>query len=119
MFRRWFGDALASRGALVAEDTHGGQVIGTSRYVLCAEDEVEIGWTFLARSRWGGTWNGEMKRLMLDHAFRAVRTVTFTVHAGNIRSQRAVERLGAVRVGTTADEHGRGENVVFRLERRK
>ncbi|MCW2673921.1 MAG: hypothetical protein JWP14_2510 [Frankiales bacterium] len=117
VFRQWFQEALASQGALVAVERSDGEVIGTSRYVLHGRDAVEIGWTFLARSRWGGTWNGEMKRLMLDHAFKSASTVVFTVHEDNRRSQRAVERLGAIRVGESSDAHGRGDNVVFHLRR--
>ena len=115
VFRLWFDEALASQGALVAVDRSNGEVIGTSRYGLPGADEVEIGWTFLARARWGGRWNGEMKRLMLAHAFESVSTVGFTIHSNNVRSQRAVERLGASRVGTSPDTHGRGENVLFQL----
>ena len=117
VFRQWFREALASQGAVVALDRSNGEVIGTSRYVPHGQDAVEIGWTFLARSRWGGTWNGEMKRLMLDHAFGSVSTVVLTVHEDNWRSQRAVERLGAIRVGASPDVHARGENVVFHLRR--
>jgi hypothetical protein len=54
---------------------------------------------------------------MLRHAFRSVDAVVFRVHSLNFRSQRAVEKLGAVRVGTEVDPHGRGENLVFRLGR--
>ena len=52
---------------------------------------------------------------MLQHAFDAVDVVVFRVHAHNVRSRRAVEKLGAIRVGTEIDPHGRGENHVFRL----
>jgi len=116
-FERWFEAALASGGALVAIDRADEQIIGTSRFDRYddAHREVEIGWTFVARRLWGGFHNGEMKRLMLQHAFRSVDTVLFRVHSLNLRSQRAVEKLGAVRVRTEADPHGRGENVVFRL----
>ncbi|MCW2776537.1 MAG: Protein N-acetyltransferase, RimJ/RimL family [Frankiales bacterium] len=113
-FQRWFDEALA-QGALVAVDRATGEVIGTSRYAVHDDDLIEIGWTFLARSRWGGYWNTEMKRLMLAHAFASPSTVGFAVHEDNIRSQRAVERLGAVRVGTAPDSHGRGRNVLFHL----
>ena len=116
-FTRWFDDALACGGALVAVDRATGEVFGTSRFVLHGPDEAEIGWTFLARSRWGGLWNREMKRLMLKHAFDEVQQVRFTVHSENTRSQRAVRRLGAVQSGTAPDAHGRGENVVFHLSR--
>ena len=116
-FRRWFADALASGGALVVEDRADGSVIGTSRYdrLDLEAGEVEIGWTFLARSRWGGPWNGEVKRLMLDHAFRFVGTVVFRAHADNRRSRRAIEKLGAQLVGTEPDPLGRGENACYRL----
>ncbi|MEY2432575.1 MAG: N-acetyltransferase [Acidimicrobiaceae bacterium] len=116
VFRKWFDRALASGGALVATDHHG-QTIGTSRFDHYDPEasEVEIGWTFLARSYWGGTYNGEVKRLMLSHAFGAVETVVFRVHSRNLRSQRAVEKLGAIRTGVEIDPDGRGENVIFRL----
>ena len=119
VFRRWFEDALASGGALTVVDRRDRLVIGSSRFEGYdeAQREVEIGWTFLARSRWGGAHNGEMKRLMLRHAFGTVDAVRFRVHSRNLRSQRAVEKLGARRVGTEVDPNGQGENVVFRLVR--
>ena len=119
VFRQWFAEALQSQGALVAIDRSDGEVIGSSRYVQHDPDAVEIGWTFLARSRWGGVWNGEMKRLMLDHAFRSVSLVVFTVHQDNERSRRAVERLGATQVGTAPAAYGSGDDVVFHLRRHR
>ncbi len=118
VFRQWFDEATASGGALVAIDRSDGSVIGTSRFDHYDADkrEVEIGWTFLDRSRWGGRYNQEMKRLMLTHAFGEVDAVVFRIHSDNVRSQRAVMKLGAVRVGTEVDPGGRGENHVFRLE---
>jgi RimJ/RimL family protein N-acetyltransferase len=117
VFRRWFDEALASGGALVAVDKVADQVIGTSRYAITGDsNSIEIGWTFLDRSRWGGTYNGEMKRLMIEHASASVQGIVFTVHSLNKRSQNAVERLGARRVATEPDCHGRGENIVYRLE---
>lgn len=113
-FQRWFDEALA-QGALVAVDRANGEVIGTSRFAVHDDELVEIGWTFLARSRWAGYWNTEMKRIMLGHAFAAVSTVGFAVHEDNLRSQRAVERLGAVHIGKSFDSHGRGRNVLFHL----
>jgi N-acetyltransferase len=93
-------------------------VIGTSRFhgYDAERSEVEIGWTFLARSRWGGMYNGELKALMLGHAFRFVRNVVFFVHSGNIRSQRAVEKLGAVRGGERVEEDG-GVSLAYVLSR--
>jgi RimJ/RimL family protein N-acetyltransferase len=101
VFRAFFDDALASGGALIAIDAATRQVIGSSRYARhdARRSEIEIGWTFLARSHWGGRYNGEMKRLMLQHAFRFVRRVLFRIGTQNYRSQRAVEKIGGVRAG--------------------
>ena len=67
VFKVFFREALESGGALIATDAKDGRVIGSSRFhgYDAAKSEIEIGWTFLARSHWGGVYNGEMKRLML------------------------------------------------------
>jgi RimJ/RimL family protein N-acetyltransferase len=115
VFRSFFDEALASGGALVALDCADGGVIGSSRFhgFDPTRSEVEIGWTFLARSHWGGVYNGEMKRLMLDHAFRFAESVLFLIGPDNRRSQRAVEKLGGRLEGRT-ERFGR-ESLVFRL----
>ena len=97
-FREFFRDGLESGGALVAIDRKTGRIIGSSRYFWHGPDhnELEIGWTFLARSHWGGIYNGEMKRLMLDHAFQSVDKVIFLVGEDNTRSQKALRKIGAV-----------------------
>jgi len=114
VFRRFFEDALASGGALVV--LADGAVIGTSRFHRYDPKlgEVEIGWTFLARSHWGGRYNGEMKRLMCEHAFRYVESVVLRIGPDNLRSQRAAERIGAIRDGTRTDGQGR-LSYVYRL----
>jgi hypothetical protein len=56
-----------------------------------------------------------MKWLMLRHAFRFVNSVVFLVGPHNLRSQRAVERIGGVRAGTRLDGGGR-ESLVYRIE---
>ena len=118
VFRKFFRDALSSGGALIAIDSQTGRVIGSSRYDGYDKEksQVEIGWTFLARSHWGGIYNGEMKRLMLDHAFKFVNNVIFVIGTQNFRSQKAVEKLGAVRVGSTVDSGG-ADCFVYRLAR--
>jgi N-acetyltransferase len=117
VFKEFFREALESGGALVAIDRKDGRVIGSSRFHGYdeANGEVEIGWTFLARSHWGGAYNREMKRLMLGHAFRFVRRVVFLVGPQNVRSQRALEKIGAVRTGTRLNARGH-EAVVYRVE---
>jgi RimJ/RimL family protein N-acetyltransferase len=77
VFEGFFREALESGGALIATDSKNGRVIGSSRFhgYDIERSEIEIGWTFLARSYWGGMYNREMKRLMLRHAFRFVNSV--------------------------------------------
>ena len=115
-FQVFFREALASGGALIAIDANTQQVIGSSRFHGYDKErsEVEIGWTFLARSHWGGSYNGEMKQLMLQHAFRFVDRVVFLVGLHNRRSQRAVEKLGGVRVGSRPDASGR-DSIVYEI----
>lgn len=98
VFRRFFEDALASGGGLTIVDRASGAIVGASRYDGHdpTRDEIEIGWTFLARSHWGGATNREVKRLMLAHIHRFVRTVTFMVGEDNIRSRRAMEKIGGI-----------------------
>jgi RimJ/RimL family protein N-acetyltransferase len=109
VFNVFFREALESRGALIAIDSKDGQVIGSSRFHGYDEEnsEIEIGWTFLARSHWGGIYNKEMKQLMLRHAFRFVKRVIFLVGRQNMRSQIAVEKVGGVRAGSKPDAGGR------------
>lgn len=116
VFKEFFREAMESGGAFVAVDSRTGRVIGSSRFYGYDEEksEVEIGWTFLARSHWGGVYNGEMKRLMLGHAFRFVRSVVFVIGPQNLRSQRAVEKIGGVRAGSRTDASGR-ESFVYRI----
>jgi N-acetyltransferase len=116
VFKCFFQQALESGGALIAIDTKDGQVVGSSRFhgYNEANSEIEIGWTFLARSHWGGIYNREMKQLMLRHAFRFVDSVVFLVGPQNLRSQRAMEKIGGVRVGTRLDGSGR-ESVVYQI----
>jgi RimJ/RimL family protein N-acetyltransferase len=115
-FRIFFDRAMASGGALIAIDAATGKVIGSSRYHGYDEaaGEVEIGWTFLARSHWGGRYNREMKHLMLRHAFRFARRVVLLVGTRNLRSQRAVEKIGGVRAGKSTDAEGR-ESIRFEI----
>jgi RimJ/RimL family protein N-acetyltransferase len=116
VFKVFFREALESGGALIAMDCRDGRVIGSSRFHGYDQEksEVEIGWTFLARSHWGGPFNREMKRLMLRHAFRFVDRVIFVVGPQNLRSQRAVEKIGGVRVGSRPDGGGR-ESFVYQI----
>ena len=119
VFKEFFREAMESGGALIVLDSRNGQVIGSSRFHGYEEEksEIEIGWTFLARSHWGGIYNREMKQLMLQHAFRFVKSVIFLVGPQNFRSQRALEKLGGVRAGSRSDGSGR-DSVVYQITAR-
>ena len=97
VFRAFFDDALSKGGAIAVIDRATGAVVGSSRWErldTSGGGSVEIGWTFLARSHWGGSYNRELKRLMLEHAFRFVEQARFRVGEDNHRSRRAMEKIG-------------------------
>ncbi|MBV7255953.1 GNAT family N-acetyltransferase [Pacificimonas sp. WHA3] len=94
---------LAEAGSWVRYTAfHEGRLVGMTNYINPdkANGVVEIGGTYFVPSVRGTAFNGAIKRLMIDHAFAAgFRRVEFRVDARNGRSQRAVEKLGAVREG--------------------
>ena len=97
IFQRFFDGAMESKGAFVIIERKSGRIIGSSRYYEYSADrrEVIVGFTFLERAFWGGAYNGELKSLMLDHAFRFVDRVIFQVGENNFRSRKALEKIGA------------------------
>ena len=97
VFQKFFDGAMESKGAFAIIERTSGRMIGSSRYcnLNLAESEVEIGWTFLERAFWGGSYNRELKSLMLDYAFRFVERVVFVVGEKNFRSQQALRKIGA------------------------
>ncbi|MGN7997779.1 GNAT family N-acetyltransferase [Sphingomonas sp. 22176] len=121
-FRTYFERALESGGSLTIRDRETGDVIGASRYVYPdpVRDEIEIGFTFLVRSRWGGSCNREVKQLMLDHIHCTVGAAVFAVGRDNVRSRRAMEKIGGV---LQAGRHERGngqwlaDHVFYRIAR--
>jgi RimJ/RimL family protein N-acetyltransferase len=108
VFKVFFKDALESGGAFVVIDTKNKRIIGSTRFhgYDPEKSEVEIGWTFLARTYWGGRYNREMKQLMLGHAFQFVENVVFYVGENNIRSQKATEKIGAIKNGMVKKVYG-------------
>jgi len=122
VFRLFFQGALDSGGAFVIIDRQTQRIIGSTRfYGYDAErSEIEIGWTFLARKYWGGQYNAEMKRLLLHHAFQFVESVVFFVGEENIRSQKAMEKVGGIKIGTTTRTYGNrppAQNVKFVIKK--
>ena len=116
IFKSFFKESLASGGALVAIDSKTQEVIGSSRFYGYnpLKSEIEIGWSFLARSHWGGLYNGEMKHLMLQHAFKYVDKVIFLIGTNNIRSQQAIKKIGGVYKGKQPDTNG-NESYIYQI----
>jgi len=121
VFRAFFDGAIASGSAFVFVSSDTNTIIGSSRYHGFDPNtrEVEIGWTFIARSHWGGHINREVKRLMLDHAFGFADVVVFWVGESNIRSRKAMEKIGGVlRDGTYFRElAGDAPHVIYEIKK--
>jgi RimJ/RimL family protein N-acetyltransferase len=83
------------------------KVIGSTRYSLTNSDAhtIEIGWSFLSRDYWGGEYNKSIKGLMINHAFTMVEYVVFYIGKNNIRSQKAVEKIGGRKILTPRLRH--------------
>jgi RimJ/RimL family protein N-acetyltransferase len=122
VFSTFFQGAMQSGGAFMVSDARSGAVIGSTRYYELDEaaGTVAIGYTFLARSHWGGGSNRSMKTLMLDHAFGHLQRVVFHVGENNRRSRVAMERLGGVYLGSAPVAYY-GEtaniNVIYAIDR--
>jgi RimJ/RimL family protein N-acetyltransferase len=80
-----------------------GRAVGSTRYIDIrrAHRGLEIGWTWIGREWQRTAVNTECKLLMLEHAFEALGAVRVQLKtdARNVRSQRAIERIGAQREG--------------------
>jgi RimJ/RimL family protein N-acetyltransferase len=104
VFQNYFEGAMLSKGAFLIRDTKTNEVIGCSRYYDFNENEnstetsVLIGYTFIGRNFWGKGYNKALKKLMLDYAFQFVEKVYFHIGAYNYRSQKAIEKIGAVKI---------------------
>lgn len=109
---------------MVVIDRSLGSIIGSSRFRIAdpAASRAEIGWSFLARSHWGGRTNREVKKLLQAHAFRFVEVVCFRVAESNARTRRAMEKIGGRLTGATevlaAGPDGSGiTHVVFEISK--
>jgi RimJ/RimL family protein N-acetyltransferase len=122
VFANFFKGAMESGGALRVHDRASGALLGSSRYYDVDESAsvAAIGYTFLARSVWGRPYNLALKTLMLNHAFRFVDRVVFHVGKNNLRSRRAMEKLGGVLAGEMPVSYY-GEpsstNVIYEIDR--
>lgn len=96
-FTTYFQKLLATDIPFLILDKATQHVIGaTSYYDYRAEEKsTAIGYTFLAKAYWGGMYNKSIKQLLMDYAFETLDKVVFHVREGNLRSQAALEKIGA------------------------
>ncbi len=116
IFKTYFEGAILSKGAFLVIDSINKKVIGCSRfYDLNLENKsIKIGYTFIGIDYWGGEFNKNMKKLMIDYAFEKLETVFFDIGSQNIRSQKAIAKIGATKIGEQMVEyHGESPKLNF------
>ena len=99
VFQNFFEGAMLSQGAFLIRHKTTNEIVGCSRFYDYNEKEksVLIGYTFIGRKFWGNGYNKALKKLMLEYAFQFVDKVYFHIGAYNIRSQKAIVKIGAVK----------------------
>jgi RimJ/RimL family protein N-acetyltransferase len=101
VFRTFFDAAINSKSSFLILDKKTNEIVGNTRYYDYNPEKsgIAIGFTFIVRKFWGGLYNKSNKKLLIDYAFQHVDSVLFHIGADNIRSQKAVGKLGAVNIG--------------------
>ncbi len=107
-FWLWANESLEGQKAgkicaFAVIDNRTGNVVGTTRFqdIDMVHNKTDIGFTWYDPSVWGKGFNYEAKYLMFRHAFEVLKMqrVGFKVDERNIRSQRALEKVGTTREG--------------------
>ena len=100
IYSEFYQDSMKSKGALIIIDKSSKNIIGSTRLepVNNVKNAVEIGWSFLSRKYWGGKYNKSIKELMINYAFEFMEDIIFYIDKDNIRSQKAVEKIGGRRI---------------------
>jgi len=102
----WYRLALADQDqgrAVVFTLRMAGRIVGTTRFADFNPSlpAAELGWTWLDKAEHGSGLNTAIKYLLLKHAFEDWQLVRLQLKTAvsNLRSQRAIEKLGAQREG--------------------
>jgi len=105
-FDKYIGAALdtgntGGQSSFVIFSTDTDEIIGSTRFYRMepAHKRLSIGYTWYVPQVWGQPHNKECKLLLLQYAFETLgyQRVEFEVAHQNLRSQKAVEKLGAVK----------------------
>ncbi|WHF52712.1 GNAT family N-acetyltransferase [Chryseobacterium gotjawalense] len=122
VFQNFFKGALESKGAFLIIDKNSEEVLGSTRFYDFNENDksIFIGYTFYGTKSWGKNINAGAKIMMLDYIFQFVEKVIFHVGKDNIRSVKAMNKLGAENLGEEEVAYF-GEdsktNVVFQIKK--
>lgn len=102
IYSAFFEESIESKGALIIIDKSNKKIIGSTRFkpVYGIGNAIEIGWSFLSRK-----YNKSIKKLMIDYAFESIEDVVFYIGKDNIRSQKAVEKIGGIRIVEPNSKH--------------
>ncbi len=108
VFKHFFDEAIIGNGAYKILFKPTGKIVGSTRFYGYNELEksVSIGYTFLSTYYWGKGINHMIKVMMLDYIFQFVSRVYFHIGAENIRSQKAISRLGVKKIGENVLKKG-------------
>lgn len=123
IFENFFQGAIESKGAFLIIDQETEEVLGSTRFYDYnnKENSILIGYTFYGTKSWGKNINTGVKKLMLDYIFQFVDKVIFHVGKDNIRSVKAMTKLGAENLGEEEVAYF-GEdskiNVVFQIKKK-
>ena len=101
VFQNFFKGSMESKGGFLVLKKNSNEVLGCTRFYDFDEENrsILIGYTFYGRDSWGKNVNPQVKKLMLDYIFQYVETVMFHVGKENMRSIKAMEKLGALKTG--------------------
>ncbi len=107
VFQLFFDEAILHNTAFLIIEKTSNKIIGSTRYYNYSPENssVSIGYTFLAKQFWGGQYNKLTKKILLDYAFNLVDKVYFHIGATNIRSQLAIQKIGAIKINSVDFEN--------------
>lgn len=122
VFKNFFEGAIQSKGAFFIRDTKTNEPIGSSRFYDFnpENNSILIGYTFIGRKFWAKGYNKELKKLMMDYAFQFVNTIYFHIGANNIRSQKAMEKIGGIKIDEFEVEYFGEEpklNYIYQIQK--
>ena len=106
-FTNFFEGAIDSDHAFLITENDSNEIMGCTRFYDfdAVSNSVFIGYTFIARKFWGRGFNLQIKKVMMDYAFKKVDKILFHIGSLNIRSQKSIVTIQAVKIGEELVEY--------------